>query len=502
MRFFKYLLIASAVTLFINCEGKLDLTNPNKQTDETFWKNESDFEKALTSCYTPLKNWNGGYYGTRGIMTQISRADDIEFRNDIAGIYSMHRFTNDPNNDIAHNLFYQFYNAIYRANMIIQELNDKNFSKEFIDKIKGEALFIRGMYYFQLAKEFKDVPLRLTASQNPETFQLEKSPQKKVYEQAVSDFLIAKDLLPVENDKGKPTSGAALAYLGKTYIYMENWEKAKETLELLTKSPYHYKLVDEYSWNFDEEHEFNSESIFEIIYDAAGGSDQWDNGETANSAQSTTIAVEYASGSVGGWFEANVTQKMMDIFLKEKAANGNYDHRVLTSVAWNYPGCMYYMKPINEVLTKDELNKYWIIKYQNSYKRDKEVETMPSFINIRAFRYADVLLLLAEAELNLENTPKAIDYIDMIRTRGGNLKKYSGPDDPTSVKNELIHQRAIEFFKEGERFYDLRRWGILEQELKAQDPQRFAAFKDRNLYLPIPSKEIQTNLKCKQHEGW
>ena len=109
---------------------------------------------------------------------------------------------------------------------------------------------------------------------------------------------------------------------------------------------------------------------------------------------------------------------------------------------------------------------------------------------------------MAECELNLNNTVQAIGYIDQIRTRGGNLLPYSGKTDAASVKEELIHQRAIEFFKEGERFYDLRRWGLLEQELKAQDPIRFASFQKRHYYLPIPAKEIQTNLLCTQNGDW
>ena len=79
-------------------------------------------------------------------------------------------------------------------------------------------------------------------------------------------------------------------------------------------------------------------------------------------------------------------------------------------------------------------------------------------------RFADVILLLAECELNLRNIPAAINYIDQIRTRGNNLLPYSGSIEASVVKEELIRQRAIEFFKEGERFYDLRRWGLLEKE--------------------------------------
>lgn len=504
MKTYNYIILAFMAFMLGSCEGKLDITNPNKPTDETFWNTEADFNKAITSCYTPLKNWNGGYYGTRGLMTRISRADDIEFRNDISDIYSMHRFTNDPNNSVAQNIFYQFYNAIYRANSILMEIEGKGFSENFVRTMRGEALFIRGMYYFQLAKEFGNVPLRLEPSQDPATFQLAKSPQSDVYAQAEKDFIESAGLLPLENAKGKPTKGTSYAYLGKLYVYQEKWQEAKNVLEPLTKSPYTYKLVEDFTWNFDEAHENNAESIFEILYEPVGGSDQWDNGETANSAQSTTIAVEYAAGEVGGWFEAKPTKKIMDIFLQEKAADGNNDYRALTSVAWDYPGCMYYMKPIQEVFkdNKESLASYWILKYQNSATREQEVETIPSYINERAMRFADVILLLAECELNLNNIPTAIGYINQIRTRGGNLLPYSGQTDAASVKNELIHQRAIEFFKEGERFYDLRRWGLLEKELGEQDPTRFANFKKRHYYLPIPAKEIQTNLLCTQNEGW
>jgi len=358
------------------------------------------------------------------------------------------------------------------------------------------------MYFFQLAKEFGDVPLRLVPSQDPETYPLEKSPQAAVYDQAKKDFLESAEFLPLTNEKGKPTQGTSYAYLGKLYVYTKQWQEAKNVLEPLTSAPYTYKLVDDYAWNFDEAHEHNSESIFEILYEPVGGTDQWDNGETANSAQSTTIAVEYAAGSVGGWFEAQPTKKMMEIFWKEKAANGDYDYRAKTSVAWDYPGCMYYQRPIQQVLNATELKQFWILKSQNSATRTEEVESVPSYINERAMRFADVILLLAECEIELGNPAGAVPYINQIRTRGANLLPYAGATTAAAVKDELIHQRAIEFFKEGERFYDLRRWGLLETELKAQDPIRFANFNQRHYYLPIPAKEIQTNPLITQNDAW
>ena len=502
--------IISTIGLFVilflaACEGKLDLINPNEVTSETFWRTEQDFQKALTSCYTPLKIWNGGYYGTRGLMVRLCRADDFSYRTGVDDIYTLHMFTNSNSNSVVTNLFSYFYAGIYRANLILEKVEEKDFSDDTKKQIRGEASFMRGLYYFLLAKEFGDVPIRLKASQQVKDYPLAKSAQSDVYAQAESDLKLAAGLLPLENSKGKPTSGAANAFLGKLYVYTEQWENAKKILEPLTKAPYTYSLVDDYTWNFDEEHEYNSESIFEIIFDSAGGTDQWDNGESANSAQGTTIAVEYAAGSLGGWYMANIYPNIMPLFLQEKTAGGEVDYRVKTSIAWNYSGCMYYKKPIQEVLTPGELNSYWLIKYQNSTTREQEVETEPSNINERVMRFADVLLLLAECELELPNgnVDTAINYINQIRTRGGNLPSYSGGHDIASVKKELIHQRAIEFFREGERFYDLRRWGLLEQALRDVDETRASFFdSSRHCYLPIPAKELQTNPLCTQNGTW
>ena len=183
--------LLSAGLTFTSCEDMLDQVNPNKQTEDTFWRNETDFEMALTSCYTPLKNaLGGGYYGTRGVMLRICRADEVEFRNDISEIFQAMNFTNTTSNSLTQGMFYQFYNALYRTNSIMQKLEEKkeDFSEDFINKVKGECLFIRGFYLFQLGKEFKDAPLRMTASQEPSTFPLAKSSQADIWAQAITDL--------------------------------------------------------------------------------------------------------------------------------------------------------------------------------------------------------------------------------------------------------------------------------------------------------------------------
>ena len=139
-----------------------------------------------------------------------------------------------------------------------EKLEEKQgeFGEDFVNKVKAECLFIRGFYLFQLGKEFKNAPLRLTASQSPSTFPLEKSSQAEIWSQAEQDLLTAASLLPVKNDViGKPTKGAAYAVLGKIYVYEEDFDKAIEILEPLTKSPYTYRLVEDFAWNFDDVHD-------------------------------------------------------------------------------------------------------------------------------------------------------------------------------------------------------------------------------------------------------
>lgn len=495
-------LMAALVSLLLfSCEGQLDQVNPNQATEATFWQTEKDFNLALTSCYTPLKNaLNGGYYGTRGVMLRMARADEVEFRNDISDVYTVHRFTNSNTNNLVQGMFYQLYNALYRTNTIMQELAKKEFSQEFTNAVRGEALFIRGYYLFVLGKEFKDVPLRMTASQDPTTFPLAKSSQEEVYRQAIADLKAAAELLPLTNKNGKPTKGSALGFLGKVYLYMENWQDAKSTLEPLTKSPYSYKLVEDFYWNFDEEHEYNEESIFEIIMEKLGGDDIWGNGENVNSTQSNTRPKEYAASEVGGWYEAVPTQQMVDIFTIEPDKDGDTDYRARVSMAWNYEGCTYYQKSFQDVF-KDRLDTYWILKYQNWKTRENEPSPPNSYINERALRYADVILMLAEAELELNNLPAAVSYLNQIRERA-NLNPYSGTQTKEAIKEDLVHQRAIEFFVEGERFYDLRRWGLLEKYLQSCDPGRFANFSSKFYYFPIPAKELQTNELCTPSEGW
>lgn len=203
---------------------------------------------------------------------------------------------------------------------------------------------------------------------------------------------------------------------------------------------------------------------------------------------------------------------MMNIFLQEKDKDGNSDYRASSSVAWDYDGCMYYMQPFREIFkTEDRWSTYWILKYQNSSTATSEADPPMSCINERAVRYADVVLLLAESYLRSsgrQDLTKAIGCLNQIRERA-NLNPYSGAQTSEAIFSDLEHQRAIEFFVEGERFYDLRRWGLLEERMQTCNENRYNQLitgkvgdTNRYYYYPIPAKEISANPLCTPNEGW
>lgn len=496
----KYLLFLACIIL-TGCEAYLDQLNPNKITSDTFFKTQEDFLQALAATYTPLRNPRGGYYNVRTLELRNYRGDDVVVRNDTETLYQIHLFINSPNNSTASDLFYECYSAIYRTNLILEKIEESNFSTEFKNEIIGETLFLRGINYFFLTTEFKDVPLRLAASQMPENFPLAKSPQTEVYTQIETDLKQAIDLLPVTpRQNGRATKGAAQAYLGKMYIYMEDWNNAISVLEPLTSTPFEYALTEDYWHNFDLEHEYNSESIFEITYQKVGAAtDRWGK-ETPNTMMTTPMNRVYAGGDVGGWDICNASPKIMELLTSELDEDNNFDSRVTSSIAWNYPGCIYFLRPFTESVNPANQNKYYIRKYTYSYYEEREL-VPESEINVRAFRYANVLLYLAEAELNLGNIENSLFYLNQIRQRA-NLKLLNSNTSADQLKQDIIKQRAIEFFAEGERFYDLRRWGLLEDAINNTTTERASNFSMKFAYLPIPSKEIQTNPLVNQADGW
>ncbi|UYQ90976.1 RagB/SusD family nutrient uptake outer membrane protein [Chitinophaga horti] len=286
---------------------------------------------------------------------------------------------------------------------------------------------------------------------------------------------------------------------------MKDWAKAEAALKQLTVAPFTYDLTTDFGDNFVANRENNIESVFEIQLNDVGGTNPW-SGENANESLGVTTAQEFAPSEVAGWFEVSPTDKLFNEFQVEKTVGGALDPRMYATLAWDYPGSVFYNKPFS-AFTLQFGYKSMFKKYQN-YMQDNELSgtsgaaNYTSSNNERALRFADIELLLAEALTMQDRAGEAYPFVQDVRTRA-NLGLLAAGLSKDAMMAEIRHQRFLEFAREGQRFYDLKRWGLLQQEVTNSDKvgkQFYVPLKHD--YFPIPQGEINSNTAMKQNDLW
>ena len=501
--------IFAAITVSGCKKSILNEVNPNQITTATFWKTEADVQSSLAATYSLLRDVNGGYWGVRGIELSNGRGDDFFIRNDVADLYRLSTFTNTPDNGPINDLWNVSYRAIYRANQIIANTpNVPGLSDQAKAAYVSEAKFLRGLNYYILVTNFGDVPLQLKVPVTKDDYFVAKSPEADVWKQAKQDFTDAAANLPVSYPSefvGRATKGAALAFLGKSQLYTKDYTGAETTLKQLTSAPFSYALMPNYNDNFIATKKNNAESVFEIQLADVGGTNPWA-GENASEAIGVTTAQEFAPAEVAGWFEVSPTDKLFNEFKKEKTTTNDFDPRMYATLIWDYPGATFYTRPFSDfklIFGYSSMFK----KYQN-YTQTGEItgasgaSDYTSSNNERALRYADVLLMIGESLAMQNKMPEAFTYVKQIRDRA-QLPVITVPASQNPLMTEIRHQRMLEFARENQRFYDLKRWGLLQQEITNSDKVGKQFYVPGKYdYWPIPQSEINANNKMVQNPNW
>ena len=497
----KLFAILFSIGVLFGCSSDvLDLKNPNAITTQTFWQSENDVLSAITATYNRLISDAVGE--NRAMLIYNGRGDDFFIRNDMQGVYQSSTFTNTPDNGEVNNLFREPYRLIFRTNQIIENIETvPGLSSEKKAQYIGEAKFLRGLAYFILVSNFGDIPLILSIPKSKDDYFVKQSPQSEVWAQIKNDFKDASESLPLSYSAeylGRATKGAALAYLGKSHLYTEDWDGVISTLTPLTTAPYTYGLMENFGDNFVKEMENNKESIFEIQFqDMSGG-------------YSNYCAQMVAPAEVMGWFEAFPTNKIFNAFQAEKTKDGELDPRMYATLVWDYEGAMYYNKPFSDFKTPFPQYTAMIKKYQN-YNQDGESigsagNNYNSDNNERWMRYSHVLMMLAEAHTmknQLDGSSGANYYLIQIRKRANLDENKTVAYNQQQMMEEIRHQCLLEFFRESHRFYDLRRWGLLKQELANSDKEGREFYEERKHdYFPIPQNEINANPEIEQNPFW
>lgn len=371
------------------------------------------------------------------------------------------------------------YEFIALCNNVIFQIDSLKLTDPASLVNKAEASFLRAWAYFDLVRDFGEVPkIDFKVNQTSEANK-PKSPIADIYALIDADLQFAAQNLPPTWEAkyvSRVTKGTANALIAKTMLYRQNWAGALAKCEEVINSG-QYALYIPYSEFFTEEGENSSESLLEVqMFVNANGSVQYTN--NYNEVQGVRGSGEWDLG----WGFNAPTQNLTDFY---EAGDTRKDATILYSGKDDGYGKVV---PPSPPLAQP----YWNRKvYTDPARRIATGDTKAHWLNIRLFRYADVILMAAEAAIELggaENTTKALNYLEMIRARARNGNSSVLPPatttDQSQLRDVIRKERRAEFGMEFERFYDLVRWGLAPAVLGP------LGYQERNKYYPIPQSVI------------
>jgi len=501
------------------------------------------------------------------------------FGGDQPAIDPIVKFLADGSNNFFNNKWKALYDGVTASNSVLIVLPQaKNISEEDRKNIEAQARFLRGHYYFELKKMFNMVPWI-----DESTIDFNQPNDQDIWPKIEEDFKFAFDNLPqTQTEVGRSNKWAAGAYLGKTYLYQKKYAEAKTMFEQVilqgqTSNGLKYGLVDKFEDNFDAAMKNNKESVFAIQMSVNNGTNS-----VANSNQggmlnfpggnapfrrsggfhqpSQELVNSYRTDASGlpllDGYNQMAVKNDMGILSSEPFTPdpGRLDPRLDWTVGrraipfhdWGYyPGASWVLTQSYGGPYGPKKNVYWQ-STQDLYS-DQSSWAPGTAINVLNIRFADVILMAAEAEANAGSVDKAQEYVNLVRARAANkiswLKDYKDPSKPLEgfsnipaanyvistypvgyfngigkdgALKAIYFERKLELAMEGHRFFDLARWGIAETTLNTYfdyegtvttDIRGGKFIKGKNEYYPIPNFQIDlsktpTGFVLKQNPGY
>lgn len=474
-------IILVAVMLLSACQDQLDL-QPKKIYTENFYQTPEDAQSAINAVYDVLGHAN--QYNTNLWLMQDVGSDDCNSRPTIndPNLLELGTYNIRSTNNYVAGVWQSSYLGILRTNLVIDKVPAIDMDTVSKNVILGQAYFLRGLFYFNLVRMFGDVPLVLTpptSSLDDSEIYLPRTDASQVYDQIIEDLDIASQWLPksysADSDKGRPTMGAALGVLSKVYLTLEEWsnasQKANEVIELGV-----YHLWPDYAYNFKEAVANGTESMFEVQF-------------YRNVISENSRIVISGLPSIPGLFSSGVEIMLPTPDLMESYEEGDYRKEVSFFDSYWF----YEFEP--------HIWKHWD---QEAYEPD---QTGQSGANFPVMRYAEVLLIYAEAlnEANGGPTAEAYTAVNAVRERARNGNPDVLPDlsglSQDQFRKAVLKERRCEFVNEGLRWFDLTRTGTLVEAVKRAkgdnaNPMPF------NYVYPIPQREMDINKNLVQNPGY
>jgi tetratricopeptide (TPR) repeat protein len=480
-------------------EDELNKLNPNQLVPETYYKNEDELRAGVNAIYGKLISLD--LFSREGWFIHDLRSDDHATG---GGQLEVPRNqvligTHDASNFVVVSVWNGLYQIVLRSNIVLEQGPlTEDISEAARQQLLGEAKFARGWAYFELGTLWGGVPI-FTEVPSSITENKGRSTQAETLAQAIQDLEDAAAALAPQSqqpDLGRFTQGAAWAMLGRAYMHVGDYAKAKAALENVVNSD-EYALVDEYYDNFREETEFNSESIWEAVFTDIGGFNWSGTGDGFGNEQS----VRHQEVAPIGWRNLIPSAGLLNEF--ERPENGAEKRDPRLDYSCYFTGETYNngMDTLtaeaargNTTLFDGEAQKISWEKYTIMYREDPGGFNTNGN-NLRLIRYAEVLINLAECEAELGNLDQAVEYLNMVRARPSvDMPPYPTAQYPVNSKEEVIraviHEKRVEHSAENIRNRDILRWR--KEGKLAEEPLSYFVPNKHEL-LPIPLGELDNN---------
>ncbi len=458
-----------------------------------FFSGEKDAQAAVDAVYNQLYS----IYQRNMILLNDLPTDDekngIGMPNQFLIDLEFLRYT--PENTFIRDMWSLNYSGIQRANSAINNIGGITMDENVKKRLIGEASFLRALYYFNLVRFYGDVPLILKLTSLQDALIL-RSPKEEVYKQIISDLQVAETNLPKTYPAaniGRATSGAAKILLGKVYLTKGEFQKSADKLEevLQNEASFGYGLHTDFKDNWRIATENGKEMVFSVQFMQAPGTP---NGQMVLEGPKYSIPGGGVPGLVGN--EADIPT--VDLYNKYITGDTRKD------VTFKLD----YVSPTNGNTYKSSIplfGKYW---------EEGEKITANCDVNFHILRYADAVLMDAEALNEVGNTVKAVALLNRLRERAFKDAAHNYPSSTQATARDLIYlERRLEFANEGQRWFDLVRTnrllatmkahGTLEAQLAETNKTTITQnAKDYHSLYPVPQHEVDLNKSLNQNPGY
>ena len=477
------------VFLIMGCsEEFLEKTSPGRLAADNFFQTEEHAIWATNAVYEHMRDWQVHIFSFIGMTDIISDdSDKGSTPNDASFLREIDNFVFDAANIAPAGVWSGYYRGVYRANVALANIPNIDMDAALKERLIGECKFLRAYYYFSLVRWFGDIPLILEPLGTSD-FQLPRDPASAVYEQIEKDLTEAAAVLPLKSqypaeETGRATKGAAQGFLAKMYLTIGDFQMAEQmAMEVINSGE--YDLLPNYTQIFTRAGENSSESIFEV---QAAAFEPSVTGSQYNEVQGVRGTPNL------GWGFNRPSDDLIQAF---EPADPRLDATVL------YPG---EVLPDGSDIVQDNPNIINERYNQKAFVPDHPGSNPNGPGNIRRLRYADVLLMAAEAMNENGKAQEALTYLNMVRNRArGNRPIFILPEinvtDQRQLREIIWKERRVELAMEQHRWFDLIRQNRASSVMQAVGKP---FIEGKHELFPIPQTEIDLSAgSLQQNPGY